>query len=385
MRLFILFLFFNSFCYGQKYGWDVGLEFPAMGRDDAVCFTMDKIVFIGTGNHGGFNESNKFYGYNTRNQSWVDVPDFPGTQRQYARAEVVGFKAYVFGGVSPNNVPLKDVWEFDLGENKWTEVKSFPGAARWAGASFVIEDEIYYGSGKDTIVSYKDFWKYNATEDAWYRLADLPQKRHETIGFTVFNKGFIGLGMDSAGTLHSELWEYDIKRDEWEYKTDFPGGPRYYAKAEVLNGLAFVGTGEGPTGVFHNDFWSYNAANGEWNQVESVPLPARRGVSSCSMPYQGIYFVGGLDDSYQRLTQIPKYTLRGFDERPLHVIYNSEKHELYVSNIDGFKEVNVYSMNGSRMFHSLDKIDHFSTSTLNWAPGAYIIYAGNQRTKIVIP
>ena len=124
MRLIVILFCFQTVCLGQKYGWDVGLELPGLGRDDAVCFTLDKIVFIGTGNHGGFNESNKFYGYNTRNQTWIDVPDFPGPVRQYAKAEVVGFKAYVIGGVNPYNVPLNDVWELDWETKKWTQKKT---------------------------------------------------------------------------------------------------------------------------------------------------------------------------------------------------------------------------------------------------------------------
>lgn len=385
MKLLLFLIFCCSISFGQKYGWKLGLELPGAGRDDAVCFTMDKIVFFGTGNHGGFNESNEFYGYNTRNQTWIDVPDFPGTQRQYATAEVVGFKAYLIGGSSPYNVALGDVWEFDLGEKKWSQVASFPGEARWAGASFVIDDNIYYGSGKDSVSSFNDFWKYNVTSDTWTRLADLPDKRFETVGFSVYDKGFIGLGMDSSGVLKSDIWEYDLGTNEWLAKTDFPGGPRYYAKAETLNGLAFIGTGEGPVGTFHHDFWSYDAATNEWVQVENVPLPARRGVSSCSIPYQGIYFLCGLDDNYERIIQIPKYTIRGFESTPLNVIYNSDNNELFVANIDEFKEVAVYNILGQRMFHSLDKIDHFRISTLNWERGTYVIYAGNQTAKLVIP
>lgn len=385
MRGIVLLFCFHAVCFGQKYGWDVDLEFPGLGRDDAVCFTMDKIVFIGTGNHGGFNESNKFYGYNTRNRTWIDVPDFPGTSRQYAEAKAVKFKAYLIGGVSPYGVALNDVWEFDLAEETWNKKTSFPGESRWAAASFVIGDNIYYGTGKDSLSVFSDFWKYDTKNDSWTELASFPEDaRFETIGFSVYNTGYIGLGMDTNGILKSDIWEYNPENDTWVFKTNFPGGARYYAQAETLNGLAFIGTGEGPVGSFHNDFWSFDVATSEWKQVENVPLPARRGVSSCSIPFEGIFFVCGLDDSYQRLTQVPRYTFRGFDGSPLNVIYNSTSNQLFVSNIDGFKEVSVFAINGQRMFHSLEKMDHFGISTLNWATGAYIVHAGQQKTKFVI-
>ncbi|MEO9533516.1 MAG: T9SS type A sorting domain-containing protein [Crocinitomicaceae bacterium] len=385
MRLLILSLLLTPTAFGQLFGWDSNITIPGLGRDDAVCFTFDRIVYFGMGNHAGFSESNIFYGYNTRNGEWVDVPAFPGTPRQYATVQTINEKAFIVGGVDAANNPLNEVWEFDMADQVWSQKNNANFDARWAMASFTIADEIYVGTGRDTISYFNDFWKYDSQQDSWIQVANFPlAPRFETIGFALHGKGYCGLGKDSAGTLQSDLWQYDPNIDLWVQKENYPAGARWYAKAEVLNGSAYVGSGEDENGQMRYEFYRYNPAHENWTQVESVPLPARRGVASCSIPFYGIFWASGLDDSFQRLSVISRYTLRISNKTSMGVFFHELNKQVFVTNLPGPFVVRVFDLQGKLKLKSDGGEDHFSFDTSDWAKGMYVVTCYDQSAKFML-
>jgi N-acetylneuraminic acid mutarotase len=383
--ILLIFILMGTNSHAQSYGWDSNVYLPGLGRDDAVCFTLDEIVFVGTGNHGGFWESNVFYAYNTRSGLFQDVAAFPGVARQYARVEEIGFKAYLIAGIDEFSNPLKDVWEYDLIEDKWTQKADFPGANRWKAASFVIDNIIYYGTGRDLNKSFNDFWKYDVFSDSWTQIGDIPfLPRDETIGFSVYSSGYIGLGIDCTGVLQSDIWKYDAFSNTWIMETDFPGGPRWYAISEVLNGHAFIGTGEDAAGNIYNDFWSYDPSTGQWEQAENLPNPARRGVAATSIQFKGIYFAGGLSDSFQRLTEISRYTNRSLNPPDLKVFYQYEEGNIYIYDIPQYTFIRLFDMRGKLMFETNERIDHLKVDASDWSKGVYFVWAANQSVKFIV-
>ncbi len=94
-----------------------------------------------------------------------------------------------------------------MDEQIWTQKNSFPFAARWATASFIINGQIYVGTGRDTIDYFNDFWRYNPTTDSWAEVASFPlAPRFETVGFSLYDKGYCGLGKDSFENLQEDIW-----------------------------------------------------------------------------------------------------------------------------------------------------------------------------------
>lgn len=371
--------------WSQSYGWTSNVSLPSIGRDDAVCFTLDDIVFVGTGNHGGFSESNVFYAFNTRSGEFEDVAPFPGPARQYATAEEIGFKAYLIGGIDEFSNPLNDVWEYDLITDSWTQKSSFPGGARWKASSFMVNQKIYYCTGRDWIQSYNDCWQYDPSNDQWIQKATLPSlPKNETVGFALYERGYIGLGIDCTNVLSDEIYEFNPYKDEWELITHFPGGPRWYAVAEVLNGKAFIGTGEDSTGMMYNDFWAFDPSTKVWEKEENVPLPARRGVAACTIPFKGIYFAGGLSDSFERLNVISRYVDRNFEAPELSVFYQQEEKKIYISDLPSFTYVRVLSASGLLMFETNERQDHVLVDASGWAQGVYIVWVGQQAKKISV-
>ena len=384
--LFLSFLFSAPLCVNaQLYGWDSDVYLPAIGRDDGVCFTMDQIIFIGTGNHGGFSESNLFYAYNTRNDTWQDVAPFPGTARQYATAEVIDFTAYLIGGIDEFNIERNDVWKYDLAEDNWTQLADFPGNPRWKAASFVIDDILYYGTGQSWTQSFNDFWKYDPETDTWTQLNDLPiLPRNETVYFSVYNHGYLGLGIDCTNVLQKDFWRFDPELESWQYETDFPAGPRFYAVASSLNGYGYVGTGEDSSNTMKNDFWQYDPSTKIWEQAENLPFPARRGVAACALPFKAIYFANGLSDSFERLTQISRYTNRNFSPSPLKVFYQFEEKKLYINDLPAYSIIRLVNPQGKLLFESFEQVDHIAVDVTGWANGVYIVWIGERSKKFML-
>ncbi|WP_051664291.1 hypothetical protein [Dyadobacter crusticola] len=109
---------------------------------------------------------------------------------------------------------------------------------------------------------------YDLVKDKWTRKADFPGKmRSEGIGFAVKNKGYFGLGVDTGGNGLRDLWEYDVATNTWRYHSEYPGqGSRLLISVSAAN-KAYLGWGyemrqlEGSGSkeiIGCTDFWEFN-------------------------------------------------------------------------------------------------------------------------------
>jgi N-acetylneuraminic acid mutarotase len=98
--------------------------------------------------------------------------------------------------------------------------------------------------------------------DLGFYLPNSPPPRSEGVGFSVGNKGFVGLGYDGTNYLN-DFWEYDPVADLWTQKADFQGGTRGGAVAFSIGSFGYVGTGFNVNGQF-KDFWQYDTAANTW-------------------------------------------------------------------------------------------------------------------------
>jgi N-acetylneuraminic acid mutarotase len=70
----------------------------------------------------------------------------------------VGSKGYI--GTGNNGTLLKDFWEYDAGNNMWTQKANFGGTARCYTVGFSIDGKGYIGTGYDINAFTNDFWEY---------------------------------------------------------------------------------------------------------------------------------------------------------------------------------------------------------------------------------
>jgi hypothetical protein len=170
-----------------------GSEKPIPLKDAVIGYdsTSSLVVIFGGESSSGIAQS-QTYLLNTQNLQWSapnpainPVPTPPPARsaavsgNDFAASYRSGF--LVIGGKDINNNPLSDVWEFDFGQQFWTQVAISPGgpSPRWGGAggkdpripSFTNpsgqgpNNSFYYAGGFDgsTLEPLSEVWRLNVS------------------------------------------------------------------------------------------------------------------------------------------------------------------------------------------------------------------------------
>jgi len=137
----------------------------------------------------------------------------------------------------------------------------------------------------------------------WVQKAEFPPlARHRAIGFSIGDKGYMGLGHINAGGVniaYPDFWEYDKSTNSWSQKADFGGGTRFGAVGFSIGNKGYVGTGTSASYVDFNDLWEYNAVTNTWTQKASMPGTPRDGATGFSINGKGYMGLGYYNDWYE--------------------------------------------------------------------------------------
>jgi len=70
-------------------------------------------------------------------------------------------------------------------------------------------------------------------------------------------KGYIAMGYSNEQSEYlKDAWEYDPVYDIWTRIEDFPGSPRFGARAVVIGSGAYIIGGYG--GIYEKDMWWFS-------------------------------------------------------------------------------------------------------------------------------
>lgn len=137
----------------------------------------------------------------------------------------------------------------------------------------------------------------------WVQKAEFPPlARHRAIGFSIGDKGYLGLGHINAGGVniaYPDFWEFDKSTNSWTQKADFGGGTRFGAVGFSIGSKGYVGTGTSAAYVDFNDLWEYNPVTNTWIQKASMPGTARDGATGFSINGKGYMGLGYYNDWYE--------------------------------------------------------------------------------------
>lgn len=153
-------------------------------------------------------------------------------------------------------------------KNKWTVKKNVPFGNRGGGFCFAMGKLVYIGSGENKDEIIKDFWCYNPDKETWTCLAEIPAGCYSGIAFSIFNKGYAGLGTEigtSSGKFEKHMFEYVPEINSWKKLHDFPGTPRIDPIVFMINNKAYAGSGYDGTNT--RDFYEYNAKDDSWKRI----------------------------------------------------------------------------------------------------------------------
>ncbi len=146
--------------------WSQKTDFGGNVRDRAIGFTIYDKGYVGTGYHyDGSNpvNYNDFWQYDPATDSWIQIANFPGSQRSYGVGFSFGNKG--FAGLGYASVPFTDLWMYDPDTDSWSQMAAFPAVGRLGSTGLTIGNSAYVGlgyfiSGGSNVVYLNDFWKY---------------------------------------------------------------------------------------------------------------------------------------------------------------------------------------------------------------------------------
>lgn len=287
--------------------WTQKAAFAGTARESAVGFTIGDKGYLGTGDDMAppFGKQD-FWEYDPVADHWTRKADFGGGIRTRATGVAIGNKAYVGLGLISYMTSTNDLWEYDPVADSWTRRTDFTGSPRNGAAGFSIGGDAYFVSGFDGQVGIpltgvpgnrmNDCWKYDTLADSWAPKASFGAGgRSNAIGFVIGGKGYLGMGMGANGNSAylTDFWEYDTLTNSWSQKASFPAGSRVGPVGFSLANKGYVGLGRGLYGA---DIWEFDPVLNTWTQKADFPGGVRTyavGLSIGSIGYVGL---GSLHD-----------------------------------------------------------------------------------------
>lgn len=206
---------------------------------------------------------------------------------------VSGIKGLFGLGYDKDGNIRKDLWQYNMETDKWTEMAYYPGGERMGISYFTIGDKGYTGVGWNGTTYEVDFYEYDPYNDVWTAKTDFPGSgRMWGVGFNVNNKGYIGLGYDGSD-YKQDFYEYDPSTNTWVSAPTFLGSARHSATAFVLNGNAYVGLGFNGSS-YEKDFYKFNGVG--WSSIADFSGTAR--INATPYIFQDKAYVGlGYDNT----------------------------------------------------------------------------------------
>ena len=245
--------------------WTKKADFVGTARSLAVGFSIDNKGYVGTGNDGNDNLKD-FWEYNPSNDTWTRKADFGGSARSVAVGFSINNKGYIGVGNSST-----DFWEYNPLTDSWGQKTNFPGAARDGAIGFSINGKGYLGMG----INKKDFWEYDPVGDSWIQKADfVGPSRFSVVTFVVGNKGYVGMGLEIVlgGNYPNDFWAFDPLANLWKKEPNFGGLTRTGAVGFSIGNKGFIGLGVNKNDIKRKDFWEYNMASNAWTKKQDLTL-----------------------------------------------------------------------------------------------------------------
>ncbi|HLK27594.1 MAG TPA: kelch repeat-containing protein [Puia sp.] len=198
-------------------------------RYNAVAFGLDKYGYgyVGTGNDGRGNQLNDFWQYDPTADKWTELPTYPGFKREQAVAFTHSDKGYLVTGLGTGGAPVNDFVVLDPSNttNPWSTLRhisnyspdsyddGYTSIIRYNAVGFVMTGTTSDGGGDRAYITTgsagSTTWAYNFATDLWNQKTSYERaSRTGAVGFTVQNRGFVGLG-GSGSTPFANI-------DEWK-------------------------------------------------------------------------------------------------------------------------------------------------------------------------
>jgi N-acetylneuraminic acid mutarotase len=261
------------------------------GRDGAVGFSYDRWGFVGLGNNPGLNR--ELWRYDTENNSWEQMSDFPGVGRFNATSFVINNFAYVGGGQSySSNEALQDFYKYDLVNDVWSQIRDFP---------YPLSSATGLSNGEKGFVATteveENFWSYNPISDNWTEEADLDIASSDSkvdSGFALNGQLYYYVyGIDRVNennvSLVTELHRFDPFSTTWTRLADLPVNSSGYGRSTgfSLNASGYIISQNG------RGLYRYDPNSDNWKRFNTANAVLFRFVNASVFTVDGKAYYGG--------------------------------------------------------------------------------------------
>lgn len=251
--------------------WTRKADFPGHGRVGAIAEVVAGKAYVGFGYNTDLDVYASdttifpdFWMYDPLTNTWSKKANFP-TKVDSKDAPVNSCSSFVYKNwiylfsFSAQTHTNNEVWRYNTENNSWEQLSDFPGAPRTAAVSCTDANHYYYGLGSG---NRNDWWEYFPETDKWTQRSSLPGKgRVNALAFSVNHRFFIATGRYMGGSVttgqfFNDIMEFDALKNVWYKRGTIPTVGRENAIAFVLNNKAYIGFGETDALRF-NDLWYF--------------------------------------------------------------------------------------------------------------------------------
>ena len=230
-------------------------------------------------------------------QSWFAVDSIPGPARDDGASFVIGDTAYCGTGYAPWFSPLDDFYAYDMSTDSWFAISNMPLATQRQYATSFTDGEFGYVFGGNNGNNLNDLWRYDPELDLWEGRSAMPDSaRSGASSFVLGDTAYIVGGKTSTQDALSEVWAYSFSGDTWTQKNDMPSGTIWRASAVSVQNYGYVCFGVDSAGSFKNELLRYEPLSDTWVTLSSFPSLGRSHVKMLEKDDQ-IYAMFGIDSA----------------------------------------------------------------------------------------
>jgi len=279
MKKILFFLIIPFLNFSQD--WIFLGYYDGESRHHPVTFSNERYGFVIAGQNGDGQYLDDVFKYDSEQQTWQQLENFPGGPRGYAYGVCDEFYGYVGFGSNENGYP-NDWWRYDMTNNLWEQLASFPDIGRNHPAMILIENKIFVGLGSADGENFGDWWEYNITTNSWIEKANFNfGDRHHPFYFSIENIPYVGFGhgnyINDNINIYNDFYKYDVNLNEWITLNNFPSEGRVAGTQFSYKGKGYVLSGDGDDHgpLDSGELWEYDPIFDNWIQLASHPGGAR--------------------------------------------------------------------------------------------------------------
>jgi N-acetylneuraminic acid mutarotase len=338
VKFLIVILFSVNLLSAQT--WSQLADLPGVERDDGVAAVVSNTAYFGTGNRTGIGLGTDFYSYNLVTNTWSTIASMPvGSERQYSCAFTYSNYFFVYGGFGNANFIHNDMYRYDVSANTWSLMATKPGSGVIGACSFTLGDRAYVFCGRygnDAQVS-DEVWEYNMATNVWTQKSNFPfGGRWRGSAAVIGNTPYVIFGRDANSSIRKEIYKYNGSTDSWTLLGNFNQAKRYYVGMQAVNNkLVMVGGADSLNNIF-NECWFYDEVNG-FVQGPSLPAAARKGGMTAAYQNKFYYNCGYTSTGHSKQTwmlDIPVGIEEHQKENKFSVYPNPIKDFIYINSTE---------------------------------------------------